>query len=69
MDKSSGVVRLVRKVETIEDVVQRDLKKILESGAGDVPVKTLQEFKKRKLISESLVLLYKVNYMLWYVLI
>uniref|UniRef100_A0A0N5AHE0 phenylalanine--tRNA ligase n=1 Tax=Syphacia muris TaxID=451379 RepID=A0A0N5AHE0_9BILA len=37
------------------NVVQRDLKKILESGAGDIPVKTLQDLKKRKLISETLV--------------
>lgn len=61
IDKSDGAVRLVRKTDSIEDVVQRDLKLVAEGRGADLNSKTLQEFKKRKLLSETIVKSYVVR--------
>ena len=52
IDKSGGKPVVKRKVDTIEDVIKRNLNLIL-AGAGDkVSDKEKQEYKKRKLIQE-----------------
>ncbi|VDO55467.1 unnamed protein product [Brugia timori] len=55
IDKTGGTVRLVRKVDTINDKVQSQLKLILEGNVQKLDVKTLNELKKRKLVTEMLV--------------
>lgn len=52
VDKSSGSVRLVPKVDSIEDFVQKHLKSIANGKESEVPPKLLQEIKKRKLVTE-----------------
>ncbi|KAK6113322.1 phenylalanine--tRNA ligase alpha subunit [Brugia pahangi] len=52
IDKTGGTVRLVRKVDTISDKVQSQLKLILEGNVQKLDVKTLNELKKRKLVTE-----------------
>jgi phenylalanyl-tRNA synthetase alpha chain len=47
VDKSSGAPRIIRKIDKIEDKVQKHLTQLNEL---DVPLKT--EYKKRKLIQE-----------------
>uniref|UniRef100_A0A0R3RH18 phenylalanine--tRNA ligase n=1 Tax=Elaeophora elaphi TaxID=1147741 RepID=A0A0R3RH18_9BILA len=52
IDKTTGTVRLVRKVEKIDDKVQNELKMILEGNAEKLDAKTVNELKKRKLMTE-----------------
>ncbi|KHN75613.1 Phenylalanine--tRNA ligase alpha subunit A [Toxocara canis] len=52
VDKSGGSVRLMRKVASIEDVVQKQLKSVAEGKECEIPPKALQDIKKRKLIME-----------------
>uniref|UniRef100_A0A915PI14 phenylalanine--tRNA ligase n=1 Tax=Setaria digitata TaxID=48799 RepID=A0A915PI14_9BILA len=52
VDKSAGALRLVRKVETINDKVQNELKMILEKNIKNLTAKTFVELKKRKLLTE-----------------
>ncbi|CAD6184863.1 unnamed protein product [Caenorhabditis auriculariae] len=54
LDKSGAGVRVIRKVQEVEDVVRKQLDalKVGESPVGD---KEKQELKKRKLISETVV--------------
>lgn len=52
IDKTTGTVRLVRKIETINDKVQNELKMILVGNVQELDVKTINELKKRKLITE-----------------
>ncbi|VDD91983.1 unnamed protein product [Enterobius vermicularis] len=61
VDKSSGNVRLFRKIDEIEDTVKRDLKRITSGRIADLNPKTIQEFKKRKLLSETNIKSYKVK--------
>lgn len=53
IDKTAGTVRLVRKVEKINDKVQTELKMILEGNIQKLDTKTVSELKKRKLITET----------------
>ena len=50
--KSPDGARVVRKVATISDEVQMILAKIQQMKLDDVPEKSMQDLKKRKLISE-----------------
>uniref|UniRef100_A0A915AB76 Phenylalanine--tRNA ligase alpha subunit n=1 Tax=Parascaris univalens TaxID=6257 RepID=A0A915AB76_PARUN len=52
VDKSSGSLRLLPKVDSIEDFVQKHLKSIANGKECEVPPKLLQEIKKRKLVTE-----------------
>ncbi|EFO26947.1 hypothetical protein LOAG_01536 [Loa loa] len=52
VDKTARTVRLVRKVETINDKVQNELKMVLEGNMQKLDMKTLNELKKRKLMTE-----------------
>ncbi|KAM3727594.1 Phenylalanine--tRNA ligase alpha subunit [Dirofilaria immitis] len=52
VDKTTGTVRLVQKVETINDNVQNALKMISEGNMEKLDTKTLTELKKRKLLTE-----------------
>lgn len=52
IDKSGGDVRLIRKVNGIEDTVQKQLQAVAEGKSADLGAKTLQELKKRKLLTE-----------------
>lgn len=52
VDKSGGAVRLIRKVDAIDDKVQCELRMIAENNAEKLDTKCLQELKKRKLITE-----------------
>lgn len=52
IDKTAGTVRLVRKVETIKDKVQSELKMISEGNMQKLDTKTVTELKKRKLVTE-----------------
>lgn len=52
VDKSGGAVRLIRKVDAIDDKVQCELRMIAEKNTEKLDTKCLQELKKRKLITE-----------------
>jgi len=47
IDKSGGAPKVVKKVQTIEDLVQKNLKNI-----DSITSQIKQDYKKRKLISE-----------------
>ena len=51
LDKTSGKPVVKRKVDSIEDVIKKNLNLIME-GSQDVTDKEKQEYKKRKLIQE-----------------
>ncbi|VDK88342.1 unnamed protein product [Litomosoides sigmodontis] len=61
IDKTVGTVRLTRKVETINDKVQNELKMILVGNVQKLDVKTVNELKKRKLITEISIKSYLVK--------
>ena len=51
VDKSSGTPKVVRKVDSIQDVVQEHLKELL-TGKDSLTNQLQTEYKKRKLIQE-----------------
>ena len=51
VDKSSGTPKVVKKVKTIDDIVQRHLQDLV-SKIDSIPNQAKQDYKKRKLISE-----------------
>ena len=53
LEKSEKGNRLVRKVAEVKDDVQHDLKLILEGKVDQVSASSIQELKKRKLVSET----------------
>uniref|UniRef100_A0A2K6VV45 phenylalanine--tRNA ligase n=2 Tax=Onchocerca TaxID=6281 RepID=A0A2K6VV45_ONCVO len=61
IDKTAGTVRLVRKVETIKDKVQSELKMISEGNMQKLDTKTVTELKKRKLVTEISIKSYLVK--------
>lgn len=61
LDKAGGNVRLVRKVDSIEDVVQNELLLISKGKEKELSPKSLQEIKKRKLVSEVTVKFYLIK--------
>lgn len=52
VDKIGGTVRLVRKVQTINDKVQNELKMVLQGNVEKLDTKILNDLKKRKLLME-----------------
>ena len=61
IDKSGGEPKIVRKVATIEDEVQKQLV-LFGKGQGDVVAdKTREDFKKRKLLQEAIVKYYELS--------
>ena len=51
VDKSSGTPKVVRKIDSIQDVVQEHLKELL-TGKDSLTNQLQTEYKKRKLIQE-----------------
>ena len=51
VDKSSGTPKVVRKIDSIQDVVQEHLKELL-TGKDSLTNQLRTEYKKRKLIQE-----------------
>merc|ERR1712136_354347 len=60
IDKSDGGL-VKRKVNSIEDIVHKDLKSLKESSNTNVSEKTLSEYKKRKLVEEKTVKRYIIT--------
>ncbi|VDK36804.1 unnamed protein product [Gongylonema pulchrum] len=61
VDKSGGIVRLIRKTDEIDDKVQRELRVIADKNTQSADVKVVQELKKRKLITEISIKSYLVR--------
>uniref|UniRef100_A0A1B0GP45 phenylalanine--tRNA ligase n=1 Tax=Phlebotomus papatasi TaxID=29031 RepID=A0A1B0GP45_PHLPP len=53
VDKSGGAALVKRKVEEIEDVVQRHLMEIRDGGGQEIPENVKMDYKKRKLLQEN----------------
>ena len=61
IDKSGGAAKVIRKVESVEDEVQKQLQ-LVANGQGDaVPAKTRDDFKKRTLLQEVVVKYYELT--------
>merc|ERR1719342_816668 len=60
LDKTSGKPVVKRKVDSIEDVIKKNLNLIME-GSQDVTDKEKQEYKKRKLIQEVTEKIYTIT--------
>ncbi|VDN59684.1 unnamed protein product [Dracunculus medinensis] len=61
IDKSSGSVRIVRKIDKIEDMVKKNLILIANNREEEVNQKFIQELKKRKLVIETNIKTYFVR--------
>jgi phenylalanyl-tRNA synthetase alpha chain len=61
MDKSSGTAIIKKKVATIDDVVQKDLVNLVKGFDEQISEKTRSEYKKRKLLIESVLKIFVVS--------
>ena len=60
IDKSGGAPKIVRKVASIEDEVQKQLVHVAQGQGDAVPEKAREDFRKRKLLQEVLVKYYEL---------
>jgi phenylalanyl-tRNA synthetase alpha chain len=61
IDKSSGQPKIVRKVATVNDEVQKQLVLVTKGQGDTLPEKTRDDFKKRKLLQEAVVKYYELS--------
>lgn len=55
IDKSAGAAIVKKSVSSIEDIVQIDLKNLVQGNDDKVSEKVLSEYKKRKLVVENVI--------------
>lgn len=55
VDKASGTPIVKKKCDSIDDMVQKNLKLIIENKDNAIPDKEKQEYKKRKLLQEIVI--------------
>ena len=61
IDKSSGQPKIIRKVAAIDDEVQAQLQLVSNGLGQSIPTKVRDDFKKRKLLQESVVKYYEIS--------